>query len=1087
MNRSRASARALVASTLLALSVSLLPATSTAAEPSPSRASGPAGASTRLEPLPSIPSTVGTDHWVTFPRLLDNTGAHKLFVTTAGPAATVTVTAADGSTVATTTVAPDAVGEISVPASYALTSTDGTSNQGLHVTSTAPVSVYLGYLKEYASAGAIALPTDALGTSYRALAYTSLQASNSATASELAVIGTQDGTTVTITPRTAVNSRPAGVPFTVTLQRGQTYQLAATSGSLDVTGTTVTSDKPVAVTAGAACANVPTGSGYCNPLLQQMPPTSAWGTEFVSARLATRSKGDTYRVLADQDGTVVTANGSVVATLAAGAYWEGVLPVGMTSPGKQPVVISTSKPALVAQYANGQTYDNTSADPMMLLVPPTGQQLTSYKIATPAVTVAGVQMVPYVNIIAQQQDVGSLTLDGTPVPAAEFTAVPGSAYAIAQLRVSTGQHVLRAVHQFGVQVYEWGLYDGIGFSGGYAIAPIADAPEPPVTSPLTSTGVGTATQSATVPVGTRQEAVLLDGTATTDSVVVADQGTYTLDPDTAVITFTPVRGFSGTATPATFRVRDAWNQQSDNTYTPTVTKPAPPGAPGSLTSRGQGPRTVTVALPEAGSLVLVGATDVADQGTYAISAPGEITFTPVAGFDGTATPVTFEVRDAYGQGAQGTFTPTVVPLPPATGSLTSSGVGTAPQSVRVAVPARATVALVRGQDDVQVVEVAGQGRYVIDPATGVITFEPALGFTGTAAGVAYVVTDAYGQRTVDTYTPTVTSPTGPTAAPLTSSGPGVQSVVVTAPRGGRLALVAPDGTETTQVVTAGGTYLLDGSTGTISFAPAAGTTGAVAPVTYRVVDAYEQYADATYTPTVTAAPAVTPPPLPTPDASARLRAAGHVVVAPGSRGRVPTTCRVRDAAVRGCTVELWATVSGERTLVGSGRATVPGSASSRGSVRVRSRLDAVGRALAARPAGVRLLAVASVRTRDGQELAARARTRVVARSFTLARSVYFRYGGATLVPGDRDFLRELGRRVGRVRVVTCTGYTDDQGSERTNEELGMRRARSACDALDLPRRVVVRLVSAGERRPVATNTTEAGRARNRRASVTLRY
>lgn len=1182
MNRSRASARAVVVSTLLALSASLLPTAGAAAEPSPSTSgSETSRASSRLEPVPAVASTIGTDHWVTFPRLYDNSGLRKLYVTTAGPAATVTVTAADGTQVATVSVAPDAVAEVDVPASYMLTQTDGVNARGLHVTSTEPVSVYLGYLQSAASAGAIALPTDALGTSYRVLSHRGI-GSDGSTASELAVVGTQAGTTVTITPQTSFGSRQAGVPYTVTLQRGETYQVAATSGSLDVTGTTVTADKPVAVMGASGCSNVPVGTGYCNPLLQQMPPTAAWGTEFISARLATRTKGDTYRVLANEDGTVVSVSGSVVATLAAGAHWEGVLPVGVTTAGKQGVVISTSKPALVAQYANGGSYDGTSSDPMMLLVPPLGQQLTAYKVATPVVTVSGTQMVPYINVIAQRRDVGSLTLDGTAVAATEFADVPGTEYAVAQLRVQPGQHVLRAVHQFGVQVYEWGYADGIGFSGGYALAPIADAPPAPETSPLTSTGVGTEAQTATVPVGEQQEVVLLDGTSTTDTVTVEEEGTYTLDPETAVITFAPELGFSGDATPVTFRVRDAYNQQSDNTYTPTVTKPAPPSAPEALTSRGHGARTVTVPLPEGGSVVLVGTTDVEGQGSYAVSAPGEITFTPAEGFDGEATPVTFEVRDAYSQGVESTFTPTVVPpeptpadrtssgvgtagqsitvtvprdgsltlldgreaatsvtvpegvytldgvdidfapvlgftgpatavtfrvtdsydqtgtatwtpsvvapAPPTAGPLTSTGVGTELQTVTVAVPDDATVALVGSPDDVTTVVVEGEGRYELDPATGVITFAPVLGYAGEAGGIEYVVTDAYGQRTVDTYTPTVTSPTGPTAKPLTSSGTGVQSVVVTAPDGGRIALVAADGTETTEVQTAGGTYLLDGSTGTISFAPAAGTVGAVAPVTYRVIDAYEQYADSTYTPTVTAVPATTPSatppqaPLPAPDASARLRAKRLVVVAPGARARVTTTCQVVDGSTSGCAVKLWSKVSGKRTLVGRGQASGSGS-----TVKVRSRLNAVGRSLAARPSGVAVLATSTVRTQDGQTLAARVRTRVVARSFTLSRAVYFRSGGASLVQGDRGYLRELGRRLGPVRSVTCTGYTDDRGRESTNKALGLRRARAACDALDLPRRVVVRLVSAGERRPVADNGTPRGRERNRRATVTLRY
>lgn len=104
MNTSRTSVRALVVSTLLALGAGVLPATTATAAPT-----APAQAASTLEPLPTVPSTVGTDHWVTFPRLYNGGGVRKLFVTTSGGAATVTATSATGVAIATTTVAPDAV------------------------------------------------------------------------------------------------------------------------------------------------------------------------------------------------------------------------------------------------------------------------------------------------------------------------------------------------------------------------------------------------------------------------------------------------------------------------------------------------------------------------------------------------------------------------------------------------------------------------------------------------------------------------------------------------------------------------------------------------------------------------------------------------------------------------------------------------------------------------------------------------------------------------------------------------------------------------------------------------------------------
>ena len=62
------------------------------------------------------------------------------------------------------------------------------------------------------------------------------------------------------------------------------------------------------------------------------------------------------------------------------------------------------------------------------------------------------------------------------------------------------------------------------------------------------------------------------------SSVTTDQGTYTVDPTTGEVTFTPVEGFVGTATPMKVSANVTFNDESgnpvtvatENTYTPTV-------------------------------------------------------------------------------------------------------------------------------------------------------------------------------------------------------------------------------------------------------------------------------------------------------------------------------------------------------------------------------------------------------------------------------------------------------------------------------------------------------------------------------------
>ncbi len=74
-----------------------------------------------------------------------------------------------------------------------------------------------------------------------------------------------------------------------------------------------------------------------------------------------------------------------------------------------------------------------------------------------------------------------------------------------------------------------------------------------------------------------------------------------------------------------------------------------------------------------------------------------------------------------------------------------------------------------------------------------------------------------------------------------------------------------------------------------------------------------------------------------------------------------------------------------------------------------------------------------------------------------------------------------------VKKIIIEGHTDDIGQYRANDKLGQRRSSAIRDyllAVGVPTGKF-ELRSLGERRPIYTNTTDEGRARNRRAHVTL--
>ncbi|MCZ2827266.1 Ig-like domain-containing protein [Modestobacter sp. VKM Ac-2986] len=407
---------------------------------------------------------------------------------------------------------------------------------------------------------------------------------------------------------------------------------------------------------------------------------------------------------------------------------------------------------------------------------------------------------------------------------------------------------------------------------------------------LTSSGVGTQEQTVLPGVPAGGAVTLLDGTTPVPTLDVPG-GRYAVDDD--ALTFTPAYGWSGTAATARFRVTDGSGATGVGGYTATVQPPAPPAAP-ALTSSGTGTAPQQVVLPPApdgGSRTLLDDDDAPvsrvvrpGQGTYDHDASsGTVTFTPVLGFQGPATPVRYRLTDAYGQSATGTDAPVVgrPAGPPAGAVLTSRDVGTTPQQVVLpAAPAGGSRTLLDGAGmPAAVVDVPGEGRYVLDPASGTVSFSPVLGFAAVGS-VAYRSTDAYGSWSDGSYRPEVLRPEPPAPVAEATTGVGTaqqQTTSPTVPEGGVVTVLDGEGRPATSVTLPGqGTYRWDAPAGSAVFDPELGFHGAASPLTYRVTDAYGQSVDATWTPTVLA-PA---PPVAEPRTSTGVGSSVHTVLLP---------------------------------------------------------------------------------------------------------------------------------------------------------------------------------------------------------------
>ena len=307
--------------------------------------------------------------------------------------------------------------------------------------------------------------------------------------------------------------------------------------------------------------------------------------------------------------------------------------------------------------------------------------------------------------------------------------------------------------------------------------------------------------------------------------VTTDEGTYTVDPNTGEVTFTPVEGFVGTANPVTVAADVTFNDESgnpvtvavENSYTPTVYGIAP--STDETTGKQGQPQTSksgkdrfselnntdntldgtnvdwTTAAYSLEGANAEGKVVVDGEGTYSIDpTTGVVTFEPLPTFTGKAKGVNVQVSvtatDSEGNKvpvtSKGKYTPEVTPVTPTGAPVTSEGKQgqeqtgkpvftqgdeTAPITINEQQPAKFVV---NGQpvDDKEIPATKDGkeiGKYVIDPLTGVVTFKPNKDFVGTPDPATVEVKDKNGTPATATYTPTVT-PVVPTATPKETTG-----------------------------------------------------------------------------------------------------------------------------------------------------------------------------------------------------------------------------------------------------------------------------------------------------------------------------
>lgn len=289
------------------------------------------------------------------------------------------------------------------------------------------------------------------------------------------VLGTEDGTEVVIqvTGRVAagdkVNAMAPGTLQTITLNRGEILNIECEPETIfegcDLTGSTVSANRPVAVWGGhesagiGAPSNDPDADSCClDHLEEQMLPENVLGTEYFAVKSKPRgSDPDLWRVVAVDDNVTLTTTPPVSGidgqTLAKRGDWVEAFT-------EESFQISATGKVQVGQYLIGQGQtDQGTGDPSLMLAVPADRFRDFY-----VVTVPPGYDTNWLTIIRPAG--ATIATAGGPVPESAFSPFGDGTWELGYHEVNAGVLNIAGDEPFGLVGYGYNGAMSYGFIGG---------------------------------------------------------------------------------------------------------------------------------------------------------------------------------------------------------------------------------------------------------------------------------------------------------------------------------------------------------------------------------------------------------------------------------------------------------------------------------------------------------------------------------------------------------------------------------------------------------------------------------------------
>jgi gliding motility-associated-like protein len=338
------------------------------------------------------------------------------------------------------------------------------TNRAIHIVVTPGKPKVVAYSHVFASARSAAtliLPKESLGQRYYSMNYT--QDNNSTSQNYLVLIAVEDNTKLVLTKKD-------GSTFIVDLPKaGDVYEYIVTDKS-DLTGTFVEVDpatsscKRFAAFSGSTSIIIGPCSGSRDPLLQQLYTINSWGRNY--GIVPFKGRRYIFRVLAQDDNTVIKLNGTIISTLNKGQFYESII---LTAPS----FVNADKAVSVAEYSLTQACSSASGgmligDPEMVLLNP-----TEFNIKNITVFSSNNQAISekFVNVFMKTAKTSTFRLNGSLPSGESWQVMPTDpTYSYIQIQVYEESLTLSAEDGFNAIAYGFGNAESYAYSAGTSLA-----------------------------------------------------------------------------------------------------------------------------------------------------------------------------------------------------------------------------------------------------------------------------------------------------------------------------------------------------------------------------------------------------------------------------------------------------------------------------------------------------------------------------------------------------------------------------------------------------------------------------------------